>query len=64
MHYAVAPIVKMVVVTREVLGELHEEVVGSLEMMARLHELRDDWFKRRRSAMGGSSGPVRSSHRC
>jgi CHAT domain-containing protein/tetratricopeptide (TPR) repeat protein len=32
--------------TREVMGELHEDVIGSLLTLARLHESREDWAAR------------------
>src|SRR4051812_19915110 len=40
---AVTAIGKGLAVEREVLGELHEEVVISLNFLAKLHELREDW---------------------
>ncbi len=40
---AAALAVKELVVTREVRGELHEDVVDSLEFLARLQEVRENW---------------------
>ncbi len=34
---------KEIAVTREVFGDLHNDVVGSLHMMAKLQEVREDW---------------------
>src|SRR5262245_58596636 len=34
---------KKLAIEREVFGNRHEDVAGSLEMLARLHELREDW---------------------
>jgi tetratricopeptide (TPR) repeat protein/CHAT domain-containing protein len=48
---AVLPLEKVLALTRQLRGELHEEVVGSLEMMARTHELRDDWAAARKALM-------------
>jgi len=46
---AVALAAKELGVTREAQGELHEDVVASLGLMARLHELRLDWAAARKA---------------
>ncbi len=46
---AVAAVVKELAVTREVQGELHEDVVGSLAFLARIHEAREDWAAARKA---------------
>ena len=46
---AVLPLEKVLALTRELRGELHEDVVGSLEIIARMHELRDDWAAARKA---------------
>ncbi len=40
---------KKLAIEREVLGELHEDVVGSLVILARLHELNEDWAAARKA---------------
>src|SRR5262245_14338483 len=40
---AAAEAVKELAVTREMLGEFHEDVVSSLDVLARLQEYRADW---------------------
>ena len=40
---------KELAIEREVLGELHEDVVDSLNFLARLHEAGEDWAAARRS---------------
>ncbi len=49
LDQALALAVKELAVTREVLGEQHDDVVGSLEILARLHELREDWVAARKA---------------
>jgi len=44
-----AVLVKMLTVERRVLGELHEKVAGSLALLARVHELREDWAAARKA---------------
>src|SRR5437870_13138201 len=46
---AAAEAVKELAVTREVMGELHEDLVSSLTLMARLHEARADWAAARKA---------------
>ena len=46
---AVALSVKELAVTREVRGELHEDVVDSLQLLARLQEAREDWAAARKA---------------
>jgi hypothetical protein len=46
---AVAAAVKELAATRHVRGELHDEVIGSLLMVDRLHERSDDWAAGRKS---------------
>ncbi len=41
--------VKELAVTRDVLGELHEDVVGSLQVLAWLQEEREDWAAARKA---------------
>ncbi len=48
---AVALSVKELAVTREVWGELHEEVVGSLNGLAWFQEVREDWAAARKASM-------------
>jgi tetratricopeptide (TPR) repeat protein len=45
---AVAMAVKELAITRELLGELHEDVVASVQLLARLHEARNDWAAARK----------------
>ncbi len=45
----VAAELKILTIERSVLGELHDDVVASLQVMARLHELRDDWTAARKA---------------
>jgi CHAT domain-containing protein/Tfp pilus assembly protein PilF len=49
LEEAVAVAMKELAVTREVQGELHEEVDGSLRMLAGLQEAREDWTAARKA---------------
>src|SRR5262249_29848659 len=40
---AIAVAEKMLALEREVLGELHEDVVGSVELLGKVHEQREDF---------------------
>ncbi len=44
---AVAAAITELAVTRELRGELHEDVVDSLKLLAKLHEDREDWASAR-----------------
>ncbi len=49
LEEAVTAAVKELAIEREVLGELHEDVVGSLEFLARMHECDEDWAAARKA---------------
>jgi CHAT domain-containing protein/Tfp pilus assembly protein PilF len=40
---AIAEVKKKLAIEREVLGEMHDDVIGSLEMLAQLHEVNNDF---------------------
>jgi len=46
---AAALLVKELAATREIRGELHEDVVASLQMLARLQEARENWAAARKA---------------
>ena len=46
---AVEAVGKMLSIEREVLGETSEDAIGSLELLARLHQDREDWAAARKA---------------
>jgi hypothetical protein len=46
---AVAAAINVLVIERRVLGDLHENVVHSLQQLARLHGWREDWVAARKA---------------
>jgi len=45
----IAAVEKKLAIEREVFGNRHEEVARSLEVLAQLHELREDWVSGRKA---------------
>ena len=61
---AVAAVMNMLAIERRVLGELHEDVVGSLRWLARLQESREEWAAARKGARRKYSPSAGGSRNC